>query len=74
MKKMHTVGRALAFSIFVALGIAVLSPTLHAAGGESLRVQCQLLQRAIAAATALYGADSPLVLYLQEQYTTYCGG
>ena len=71
--KIQKLGRALVLSMFVAAGIAMFSPTLHAAPSDrSVQVRCQLLQRAIDAATALYGADSELVIYLQGQYATYC--
>ena len=73
MKKVQKLGRALALSMLVAAGIAMSSPTLYAAPSDrSVQVRCQLLQRAIDAATALAGADSELVIYLQSQYDANC--
>lgn len=73
MKKFQKVGRALALSMVIAAGMVTFSPTLHAAPSDrSVQVRCQLLQRAIDAATALAGADSELVIYLQSQYDANC--
>lgn len=69
-------GAAFALSMFIGAGMVTFSPALHAAGSSdrSVQVRCQLLQRAIDAAIAVYGADSELVIYLQDQYATYCAG
>jgi hypothetical protein len=51
------------------------TPTLHAAGGgsaHSIAVRCQLLQRAIDAAIATFGADSSLAAYLQGLFDANC--
>jgi hypothetical protein len=75
VKKVQKLGRALALSLCVAAGIALFSPAVHAApGDQSIRVRCQLLQRAIDAATANGGADSELVIYLQGLYNELCSG
>jgi hypothetical protein len=75
MKNFRKLGSALALSMFIGVGMVTFSPTLHAAGPSenSIRVRCALLLRAIAAATAVHGADSELVTYLQAQYAANCG-
>ena len=67
---------AVALSVFMFAGMAIFSPTLHAAGpsDRSIAVRCANLARAIDAATASLGADSELVLFLQGEYAKYCSG
>jgi hypothetical protein len=77
MKNVRNLGTACALAMLIASGMVAFGPTLHAAGvgsDRSQEVHCQLLQRAIDAATAVFGADSALVIYLQEQYAANsCG-
>ena len=69
MNKFRKFGAALTLAGFVATGMFASSARLHAAGpggGKSHEVLCNLLESAIAAATAL--GDEALVEYLTEQY------
>jgi hypothetical protein len=73
MRKLRKVGTAMALSAFIGAGMITFSTTVHAQGsGRSTAVRCALLQRAIDAAIATFGADSQLVIYLQGEYATYC--
>jgi hypothetical protein len=73
MRKLRKLGTAMVLSVFIGAGMVTFSTTVHAQGSDrSNQVRCALLQRAIDAATATFGADSELVVYLQGQYATYC--
>jgi len=73
MRKLRKLGTAVALSAFIGAGMITFSATVHAAGADrSVQVRCALLQRAIDAAIATFGADSQLVAYLQGEYATYC--
>lgn len=75
MRKFRKLGTAIALSMFIGAGMIALTTPVQAAGPGSDRstsVRCALLQRAIDAAVAAFGADSELVVYLQGQYATYC--
>ena len=65
---------AVALSVFMFAGMAIFSPTLHASGpsDRSIAVRCARLAAAIEATTAIYGADSELVIFLQGEYAKYC--
>jgi hypothetical protein len=73
MQNLRKRGTALALSVVMCAGMVIFSPTTaHAASDRSIAVRCGNLARAIAAATAVLGADSALVLYLQGEYAQYC--
>ena len=73
MRKLRKLGTAVALSAFIGAGMIAFSTTVHAAGADhSAQVRCALLQRAIDAAIATFGADSELAEYLQGEYATYC--
>jgi hypothetical protein len=75
MRNLRQLRTAFAFSLLMA-GMATFSPTLHAAvpgSGQSVSVRCALLDKAIDAAIATFGADSDLAAYLEAQYAEYCG-
>ena len=75
MRKLRKLGTAMALSMFIGAGMITFSTTVHAAGSDrSVAVRCALLQRAIDAAIATFGADSELVGYLQGVYATFCAG
>ena len=75
MRKLRKLGTAMALSMFIGAGMITFSTTVHAAGSDhSVAVRCALLQRAIDAAIATFGADSELVRYLQGVYATFCAG
>lgn len=76
MKNFRKLGSALALSLFIGAGMVTFSSPVHAAGpgDRSVSVRCELLQSAIDSATALYGADSELVVYLQGLYDSNCAG
>lgn len=65
---------AVALSVFMFAGMAIFSPTLHAAGpsDRSIAVRCARLAAAIEATLAIYGPDSELVIFLQGEYAKYC--
>ena len=76
MKKFRKFGAAMALSMFIGAGMVTFSTPVHAAvpgSDHSISVRCALLQRAIDAASATFGADSALVAYLQAQYSQNCG-
>ena len=73
MRKLRKLGTAMALSMFIGAGMITFSTTVHAAGSDhSVEVRCALLQRAIDAAIATFGADSELVGFLQGVYATFC--
>lgn len=74
MRNLRQLGTAVALSLVMGAGMVGFGPTLHAAGpsDRSVAVRCANLARAIEAATAAFGADSALVIYLQGEYATYC--
>ena len=74
MRNLRKLATAMALSMFIGAGMVTFSTTVHAAGpsDRSIAVRCALLQRAIDAATATFGADSELVAYLTGQYAEYC--
>jgi len=73
MRKLRKLGTAMALATFIGAGMIMFGTTVHAQGSDhSVAVRCALLQRAIDAATAAFGADSGLVAFLQGQYATYC--
>jgi hypothetical protein len=75
MRKIRKFGTALALAAFVATGMMASSTSLYAAGpggGNSKTVLCGLLEKAIASATAVLGADSDLVVALQARYAENC--
>jgi hypothetical protein len=76
MKNFRQLGSAVALSLFIGAGMVTFSSTLHAAGpsDRSVKVRCELIQRAIDSATALFGADSELAVYLQGLYDSNCAG
>jgi hypothetical protein len=76
MKNFRKLSTALALSMFIGAGMVTFSPTLHAAGGGSAKstaVRCALLQGAIDAAIATFGAESELAIYLSGLYASTCG-
>jgi hypothetical protein len=77
MKKFRKFGAAMALSMFIGAGMVTFSTPVHAAipgSDHSIGVRCVLLQRAIDAVIATFGADSALAAYLQAQYAEYCAG
>jgi len=75
MRKLRKLGTAMVLSMFIGAGMVTFSPTVHAAvpgSANSIAVRCALLQRAIDAVIAIFGADSDLAAYLQGEYATYC--
>jgi hypothetical protein len=73
MQKLRKLGTAMALSTFIGAGMIMFGTTVHAQGSDhSVSVRCALLQGAIDAASVTFGADSPLVAFLQGQYATYC--
>jgi len=75
MRRFRRFGSALVLAVFVATGMVTFSARLQAAGpggGRSQTVLCGLLARAISSATALFGADSALVVYLQGEFNANC--
>ena len=70
MRKIRKFGTALTLAAFVATGMMASSANLYAAGpggGNSKSTLCGLLEKAIANATAVFGADSALVATLQAR-------
>jgi hypothetical protein len=74
MRNFRQLRSAFALSMLIGAGMLASGPTLHAAGpsDKSVSVRCALLARAIAATTAVLGADSSIVADLQAQYNQYC--
>jgi hypothetical protein len=75
MKNFRKLSTALALAMFIGAGMVTFSPTVHAAGNGSDRsraVHCALLQRALDAAVATFGADSELAIYLQGLVAEAC--
>ena len=69
MRSIRTIGTALTVAVVMAATMTVSSERVLAApGGNSKVVLCRNLERAIASLTALYGAESELVLAVQAQY------
>ena len=70
MRSFRTLGTALTMAVVMAATVMVSSERVLAApgGGNSKVVLCRNLERAIASLTALYGAESELVLAVQAQY------
>jgi hypothetical protein len=76
MRNLRQLRMAFTLSVLIGAGMVTFSPNLNAAipgSPQSIAVRCALLQRAINAATAVFGADSDLVAYLEAQYAAYCG-
>ena len=73
MRSFRTLGTALTVAVVMAATMMVSSqPAFAAGGGNSKAALCRNLERAIAALTAVHGADSELVLALQAQYNEIC--
>ena len=76
MRSFRTLGTALTMAVVMAATMTVSSERAFAAplGGNSKAALCRNLERAIAALTAVHGADSELVLAVQAQYDALgCG-
>jgi hypothetical protein len=73
MRSFRTIGTALTVAMVMAATMMVSNqPVFAAAGGNSQAVLCRNLERAIASLTAIYGAESELVLSLQAEYNANC--
>lgn len=74
MRSFRTLGTALTVAMVMAATLTMSSERAFAAplGGNSKTAICRNLERAIAALTAIYGADSAQVLALQAQYAEIC--
>jgi hypothetical protein len=70
MRSFRTLGTALTVAMVMAATMMVSSAPAFAAplGGNSKVALCRNLERAIAALTAVHGAESELVLAVQAQY------
>jgi hypothetical protein len=75
MKNFRKFGAALTLSMLIGAGMVTFSTPVYAAipgSAHSISVRCALLQRALDAAIATFGADSALAVFLQEQLASYC--
>jgi hypothetical protein len=73
MRNLRQRGTALALSVLLCAGMVMFSPTTaHASSDRSIEARCANLARGIAAATAAFGAESALVVYLQGLYNANC--
>ena len=74
MRNLRQRGMAVVLSMGIGAGMIAFGPTVHAAGDRSVEARCANIARAIAAATALQGEGSPLVVYLQGLFAANCSG
>jgi hypothetical protein len=75
MKNFRKLAAAMALSMFIGAGMVSFSTPVYAAApgsAHSISIRCALLQRALDAAIATFGADSALAVYLLEQQAAYC--
>ena len=74
MRNLRQRATAVALSVIMCAGMVIFSPTLHAQGpsDRSIAARCANIARGLAAATAVFGADSALAVYLQGLYNANC--